>query len=197
MMDQLWMWIVEIVWRAKAGLDVLVHPLNTVHPALAIVALAGGTFLGTSALRKRFVTRRFRRLEAEFTAWRAVREEALERFDDPSRGRQMARNIDQAELNKIYYDYFFEGFLNNLMNTYLPTLFMAAYVNEAFKPAALQGMIGRDAFWTLAGGGRVGGLPLFVLCLLLFWIGWPLLKRRASARADAGRNLADDSGALS
>ena len=197
MMDQLGSWIVEGLWYAKAGLDFLVHPLNTVHPALTIFALAGATFWTTAIFRKRLVTPRFRRLEAEFTAWRSVREEALESFDDPSQGRQMARNIDQAELNKVYYDYFFEGFLNNLMNTYLPILFMAAYVNEAFKPAALQGMIGRDAFWTVSGGGQVGGLPLFVLCLLLFWMGKPLWKRWTAARAPAGRTLADDSGALS
>lgn len=187
MMDTLWMWIVKGVWWIKTGLDTLVQPINAVHPALTIVLLAGLTVWGTSVLRRHLVTRRYRRLEAEFKVWHAVRETALESFDDPSRGRRMAKNIDQAELNKVYYDYFFEGLLNNLMNTYLPILFVAAYVNEAFKPDRLREMIGQEAFVTLSEGAQIGALPLFVGCLIAFWIVKPLLTRAISrCRGDSG-----------
>jgi hypothetical protein len=179
MMDALWMHIVELVLAAKAGLDTLVQPLNAIHPALTVMVLAGVTVLATSEFRKRYKTKRFQRLEEEFHSWFAVRQQALESFETPEKGRQMARNIDQATLNKVYYDYFFEGLLNNLLTTYLPVLCMAAYVNEAFRPENLQQMIGQGSLLSLAGqnGAGISALAWFVLCLTFIWIGKAVLKR--------------------
>jgi len=179
MMDALWMHIVELVLAAKAGLDTLVQPLNAIHPALTIAVLAGVTVLLSSEFKKRFTTKRYQRLEEEFRSWYAVRQQALESFDHPETGKQMARNIDQATLNKVYYDYFFEGMLNNLLTTYLPVLCMAAYVNEAFRPDNLQQMIGQGAILTLFGqnGTAISSLAWFVLCLTTIWIGKAVLKK--------------------
>ena len=39
-----------------------------------------------------------------------LRQEAMA-CEDREKGKALARNIDQAQLNKAYYDYFFEGFV--------------------------------------------------------------------------------------
>lgn len=179
MMDALWMHIVELVLALKAGLDTLVQPLNAIHPALTITVLAGVTVLLTAEFKKRYKTKRFQRLEEEFHSWYAVRQQALESFDHPDQGKQMARNIDQATLNKVYYDYFFEGMLNNLLTTYLPILCMAAYVNEAFRPENLQQMTGQSSLLIISSqdGNGISALAWFVLCLVGVWIGRSALKR--------------------
>lgn len=179
MMDALWMHIVELILAAKGGLDTLVQPLNAIHPALTIAVLAGVTVLLSSEFRKRFKTKRYQRLEEEFRSWFAVRQQALECSDDPAKGRQMAKNIDQATLNKVYYDYFFEGMLNNLLTTYLPVLCMAAYVNEAFKPGRLEQMIGQSSLLTISSqsGTAISSLAWFVLCLVGIWIGKALVQK--------------------
>ena len=61
--------------------------------------------------------------------------------------RAMARNIDQAKLNRVYYDYFFEGLMKTLITTWLPLLLMLAYVNHAFNPAALTRLFARETLF--------------------------------------------------
>ena len=179
MMDALWMHIVELVLAFKAGLDTLVQPLNAIHPALTIAVLAGVTVLLTSGFTKCFKTKRYQRLEEEFHSWFAVRQQALECSDDPAKGKQMAKNIDQATLNKVYYDYFFEGMLNNLLTTYLPVLCVAAYVNEAFRPERLEQMIGQSSLLTISSqnGTALSSLAWFVLCLVGIWIGKSVVQK--------------------
>ena len=179
MMDALWMHIVELVLAAKAGLDTLVQPLNAIHPALTIAVLAGVTVLLSSEFKKRFTTKRYQRLEEEFRSWYAVRQQALECSNDPAKGKLMAKNIDQATLNKVYYDYFFEGLLNNLLTTYLPVLCAAAYVNEAFRPERLEQLIGQGSLLTISSqnGTALSSLAWFVLCLVGIWIGKALVLK--------------------
>ena len=179
-MDTLWFSILALIAHIKSAMDVLLHPLNTVHPALSVTLLAFVSVAFTTMLKKRFTTRRYRRLKEEFQSLYSLRQEALKSFEDPSKGKQLARNIDQASLNKVYYDYFFEGLLNNLITTYVPILCMAAYVNEAFRPEALQEMIGQRALWTLPlpNALQIGALPWFVLCLIVCWLGMWLFKKR-------------------
>lgn len=179
MMDAIWMHIVELILAFKAGLDVLVQPLNALHPAVTISVLAGITLLLTSEFKKRFQTKRYKRLEEEFHYWFAVRQQALNSSNDPAKAKLMAKNIDQATLNKVYYDYFFEGMLNNLLTTYLPILCVAAYINEAFRPENLEQMIGQSSLFIISSqnGSALSPLFWFVLCLLGMWIGKVLLKK--------------------
>lgn len=187
-MDTLWLYILAFISHIKSVMDVLISPLNTVHPALSVTVLAIGTVAFTSTLKKRFTTRRYKRLKEEFESLYSLREEALKNFEDPSEGKRMARNIDQASLNKVYYDYFFEGLLNNLITIYLPVLCMAAYVNEAFQPEALQEMIGQTALVTLPlpKAVQIAALPWFVLCLVGCWLAmWIFKKRRQRAHPES------------
>jgi len=100
--------------------------------------------------------------------------------DDRKKGKAMAKNIDHAHLNKAYYDYFFEGFLNNILTNYLPVLIMAAYVNEAYKPANLMKNYGREYIFKFnTPGGEtilVGGLLWFVLSFLLVHLLWMMVR---------------------
>jgi len=93
----------------------------------------------------------------------------------------MARNIDQAKLNKVYYDYFFEGLLNNVLTTILPILLMAAYVNEAYNPEKLQKLFGRSHVFSISGTGDdpilVGALVWYVLSIILVHVLWAIGKR--------------------
>lgn len=179
MMDALWMKIVQLIMLVESGLDLLLQPVNAIHPGLTIALLAVCTVMATSEFKKRFKTKRYLRLEKEFQHWYAVRQQALEASDDPSKGREMAKNIDQSTLNKVYYDYFFEGLMNNLLTTYIPVLCLAAYINQAFKPEALQQMIGQPAILSLPwqNGTEISGLAVFVFCLAIAWLAKTLLKK--------------------
>lgn len=178
-MDSLWMHIVHTIAALTAGLDYLVQPINAVHPALTIAILAGATIGLTTGLKKRFKTKRYQHLEKEFNYWFAVRQQALESSNDPVKAKLMAKNIDQSTLNKVYYDYFFEGLLNNLVTTYLPILCVAAYINEAFRPENLDQMINQSSLFIISSqnGTAVSPLAWFVLCLLGLWIGKILLQK--------------------
>jgi uncharacterized membrane protein (DUF106 family) len=179
-MDTIWTYILAFISHIQRVMDALISPLNTIHPALSITILAAFTVAVTSVLKKRFTTRRYKRLKEEFESLHSLRQEALKSFEDPSKGKRMARNIDQASLNRVYYDYFFEGLLNNLITTYLPVLCMAAYVNESFQPHALQEMTGQTALLTLPLPNpiQIAALPWFVLCLVGCWLGMWLFKNR-------------------
>jgi len=98
--------------------------------------------------------------------WFNIRQEAMQ-CDDPEKGRLLAKNIDQAKLNKVYYDYFFEGLLNNIVTKYLPILLLLAYVNETYRPANLLKLFGREYVFKL---GHVGEHILFVGSIFWFMI---------------------------
>jgi len=96
--------------------------------------------------------------------------------EDREKGKALAKNIDQAELNKAYYDYFFEGFLKNMLTTILPLLLTAAYVATAYKPENLLKTFGQPHIFRFA---DIGGKPVvisaffwFVISLLVVHILW-------------------------
>ena len=105
----------------------------------------------------------------------------------------MAKNIDRAQLNKAYYDYFFEGFMLSLATKFLPILVLLAYVNEAYQPARLLQLFGQDYIFKLGGGSAgatsVGAAFWYVISLLLIYICWAVAKRRFTRQA-ATRNSA-------
>ncbi len=144
-MDTLWLFILQATQAVMDALNALLDPVNSVHPMLSILLLAVCTVLLVRFLRKHLVTKRYLRLQEEFRNWYHVREEALSAHSDPEKAKCLARNIDKATLNKVYYDYFFEGLLLNLVTTYLPILCMAGYINEAYKPERLQVMLGTSS----------------------------------------------------
>ena len=179
-LDIVWNNIVVAVQYAKNFLDVVVSPLNTLGPAVAIAIIALITVIITKILSKRFKTRRYKELRKQFEYWLGIRQEA-QKCEDPAKARLLTKNIDQAKLNKLYYDYFFEGLLNNLATVYLPIFILLAYINEAYRSSNLAKLFGRDYIFKFGGDpGQpilIGAVFWFVLSLFLIYVGWYIVKK--------------------
>lgn len=175
-MDTLWLKIEAGVQYLRGLLDLAFGPLNAMGPVVAISAIAVVTVLVTKVLTKTIRTRRYAELQKEFIYWRNLREEAM-KAEDSEKGRMLAKNIDQAKLNRVYYDYFFEGLMLSLATKYLPILTFLAYVNETYRPAAMENMFGREVLFYLplsAEPTPVGPVFWFVLSLAALYTGWPM-----------------------
>lgn len=178
--DTLWLKIEALLHYGRSLLDFLFAPLNHLGPAIAISAIALLTVAMTKYLTKRFRTKRYGELKREFLHWFDLRREA-QKCEEPEKARLLAKNIDQAQLNKAYYDYFFEGLLNNIATKYLPFLLLLAYVNEAYRASNLLKLFGRDYIFRF---GYFDGEPLvigavfwFVISIFLSYVGWSLIGK--------------------
>lgn len=159
-------------------LDQLLLPVHEYFgPAAVIIPLAVITVCITKYMNRKFRTKRHKRLEEDFHYWLSVRHEAMQ-CEDRDKGKRLARNIDQAKLNRSYYDYFFEGLLLSLFNTYLPVLMVLSYVNRFYRPGRLLELTGKEYVFRF---GSSSGEPILIgsiflyLCALfstyLLWIG--------------------------
>lgn len=180
LMDIMWFKIVAGAQYLKEFVDILTSPLNQLGPAVAILIMALVTVMITKSLRRVFKTKRYQQLQKEFRHWYNLRQEAL-KCEDPEKAKLLAKNIDQAKLNKVYYDYFFEGLLNNLATKYLPILIVLAYVNQAYHPVNLLKLFGREYIFKFARSGSdpilVGSVFWFILSILLVHLAWYLVKK--------------------
>jgi hypothetical protein len=165
-LDVIWFKIAAGIQVLKDLLDFIFGPLNALGPAVAILAIALVTVVITKCLTKVLKTRRYMELQKEFRHWFNIRQQAM-KHDDPGKARLLAKNIDQAKLNKVYYDYFFEGLLNNIMTKYLPILLLLAYVNETYQPANLLKLFGQEYVFKV---GRLGDNTLLVGSVFWFMI---------------------------
>ena len=189
-LDILWLKIVVGVQFSKHILDVIFGPLNALGPAVAIATIALITVAITKILSKKFKTQRYKELRKQFEYWLGIRQEA-QKCKDPDKARLLAQNIDQAKLNKLYYDYFFEGLLNNLATVYLPIFILLAYINEAYRSSNLAKLFGRDYIFKFGGDpGQpmlIGAVFWFVLSLFLIYLAWYIAKKiyaRYAAQAE-------------
>ncbi|ACV69721.1 hypothetical protein [Desulfohalobium retbaense] len=188
MLDTIWMKIVAVLQAVQGGMDQLLAPVDaTAGPAVSIFLLAVGVVLLTSWFG-RFKTRRYRELEGEFWHWFHVRQAALEAGDGQDDQKSaLAKNIDKAKLNEVYYNYFFEGLLNNLLTRYIPIMLVAGYINTAYRPEALMASTGQKALFALPLGSdpvTVGGVFWYVCCLglaALLRVGLKRARRRGNA----------------
>ncbi len=178
--DTLWLKIEVLIHYGRSLLDFLFAPLNHLGPVIAISAIALLTVTITKYLTKKFRTKRYQELREEFLHWFDLRKEA-QKCEDPEKARLLAKNIDQARLNKAYYDYFFEGLLNNCLTRYLPILLLLAYVNETYRSSNLLRLFGRDYVFRF---GNFDGKPLvigavfwFVISIFLSYLGWSLIGK--------------------
>ncbi len=194
-LDILWLKIVVGVQFAKHILDVIFDPLNALGPAVAIAIIALITVIITKILSKRFKTRRYKELRKQFEYWLGIRQEA-QKCIDPDKARLLTKNIDQAKLNRLYYDYFFEGLLNNLATTYLPIFTLLAYINEAYRSTNLAKLFGRDYIFKFGGDpGQpvlIGAVFWFVLSLFLIYLGWYIVKKICARYAAAPAEQASE-----
>jgi hypothetical protein len=178
--DTLWFRIEFLIHYLRSFLDFLFGPLNSLGPAVAIATMALMTVAVTKYSTKKFKTKRYRKLKKKFVHWYHVRQEAT-RCEDYEKGKLLAKNIDSAKLNKVYYDFFLEGLLNSVLTMYLPILLVLAYVNETYKSAHLLKLSGRDyifRLWSFNGDTlEVGAAFWFVLSLLLIYLCWFLVEK--------------------
>ncbi|WP_163337557.1 hypothetical protein [Desulfopila sp. IMCC35008] len=158
----------------------LLQNFHFLGPALLITLLALGTVAVTKVLSKLIITRRYLELEKEYQHWFQLRQEAMT-CEDREKGRRMARNIDQAQLNRAYYDYFFEGFLLNIVRRIIPIFFMFGFINEFYKAENMVAVFGREYVMQLP---TTSGEPLlagavfwYILSLLGCYLGWAIVGR--------------------
>jgi hypothetical protein len=180
--DIAWLKILVLIHAVVKGLDFLFAPLNPLGPAVAISIIVVLTVASTKLLSRIYITKRYLKLQKEFQNLYNLRKEALA-CKDPEKGKALAKNIDQARLNQVYYDYFFEGLLNSIPTQYLPILIMLAYVNETFKPKNLLENFGQDyilKFINFNGNVvKIGAVLWFVLSMLLVCLAWYVIGKLA------------------
>ena len=178
-LDNLWLKTEGLIHYLRSFLDLIFSPLHIMGPAFAITMIALITVLITKYLTRTFQTKRYLELQKEFQHWFHLRQEAL-KHEDPEKARLLTKNIDQAKLNKAYYDYFFEGLLLSLVTNLLPILIFLAYINEAYKPENLLKLFGREYLFRFGDfEGKpfmVGSVFWFVLSLTLIYVAWAILR---------------------
>lgn len=178
-LDSVWGAIEVFLSRTVVSLDTLLSPLEIFGPGVVIFILAF-IIVGITKLFSRFyVTKRYARLEKDFHHWHSIREEAM-KHPDREKGKALAKNIDQGQLNKAYYDYFFEGLLKNFITTVLPLLLMVAYVTKVYTPQTLLERFGEKWVLSFSFGSsfhvNASSMLWFVVCLIFSFILFAVLK---------------------
>lgn len=189
LLDRIWFRIVDMVAAGVVVLDALFAPLNALGPAPAVSVIALASVALTKLLGRIIPeTRRYKELKQKFLQLVALRREAM-KSEDREKGERLARNIDQAELNQVYYNYFFEGFLRGILTRYIPLFSMLAYVNEAYRPERLTALFGKGYLFKFSGGGEpvlIGGVLWFVVSVLLVYTGWFVCEKVICKRSLPG-----------
>ncbi|WP_321494667.1 EMC3/TMCO1 family protein [uncultured Desulfobacter sp.] len=189
-LDIVWMQIQYGLENVCAALDKLLAPVEVLGPAWVVIILAFATAGITRILSKIYRTRRLKNLKEEFLHWQSVRQVAME-AEDREKGKAMAKNIDQAKLNQVYYDYFFEGLMKNMITTVLPVLLVISYLSRTYTRESLETRFGSQWIFTLGSSPdafQVGTLLWFLLCLpasfILFGLVGFLIKKRKKDTAN-------------
>jgi uncharacterized membrane protein (DUF106 family) len=179
-LDIVWFNIIDFFHYVRTLLDAVFAPINALGPAFTIFTIALLTVIITKFLAGTFKTQRYRELKKEFEHWFNIRQEAL-KCNDSQKAKLLAKNIDQAKLNQIYWDYFLEGFLISLATRLLPIFCFFAYVNEAYKLENLITLFGKEYIFKVKWLNQelffVGAGLWFVLSLLLIYFAWFVIKR--------------------
>ena len=179
-LDIVWFKIIDFFHYISNLLDSIFSPLNSLGPGFTIFTIALLTVVITKILTGTLKTRRYQELKKEFEHWFNIRQEAL-KCDDPEKAKLLAKNIDQAKLNQVYWDYFLEGFLISLVTRLLPIVLFFAYVNNAYKLENLIKLFGREYVFKFKGLNQelffVGAGLWFVLSMLLIYLGWFIIKK--------------------
>ncbi len=190
-LDKLWEQIEIFLSFLVASIDTVFSPLEMFGPGFVIFILAF-LIVGITRLGAHFYeTKRFVSLKKEFEHWHGVREEAM-KHPDREKGKALAKNIDQAKLNKAYYDYFFEGFLKHFVTNVLPILLMASYVTTVYTPQTLLQRFGREWVFSISFGAsfhlNASSFLWFVVCLILSFILFAVFKivvKKRNGKKDA------------
>lgn len=184
-LDTLWEYIMAGAQHLGDGMFYLTQHLHFLGPAPVISVLALFTVGLTKFLDKVIITRRYIELEKAFEDMLKLRQET-QNFQDGEKGARMARNIDKAELNRVYYDYFFEGLLLGIARRIVPIFFMTAFINEYYRPLRLREIFGRGFVLQIPTTSGtpvpIGGVFWYFISLLAGYILWAvgarLLRKR-------------------
>lgn len=185
-LDILWLKIITGFQYTGESLYYVLSSLHFFGPAFVISLLAVITVCITKWLNRVIITKRFIKLEKEFQHWFNLRQEALT-CEDPEIGKRMARNIDQAQLNRAYYDYFFEGLLLGIVRKIIPIFFIFAFINEFYQPEKLTEIFGNPHIFTITStqGEPVPiGAPFwYLISLVSMYLIWWLVKKSMVKKA--------------
>jgi len=178
-LDRVWEPIEAFLNYSVVFIDTLFSPLEIFGPAVVIFFLAFLVVIITRTIARFYVTQRYIRLEKEYQHWQGIREEAM-KHPDGTKGKRLARNVDKAELNKAYYDYFFEGLLKHFIVNVLPILLMVSYITKVYTPQTMLKRFGEKWVFSFSFGSsspiNVSSLLWFVICLILSYILFAVLK---------------------
>ncbi|MFW2368396.1 MAG: hypothetical protein ACN4GW_18425 [Desulforhopalus sp.] len=179
-LDTIWEYIAAGFLSLAETFYSILQNLHFLGPVVLISLLALATVGVTKLLSKLIKTRRYAELEKKFHYWSRLRDEAM-KFEDREKGKRMARNIDQAELNKAYYDYFFEGFMLGIARKIIPIFFMFAFINEFYRTERLLEIFGRGYVLQVpTSGGEVvliGAVFWYIISLFLGYLLWFFVPR--------------------
>ncbi len=162
-LDTIWEYLVAGFILLGDTMFSLMQHLHFLGPVFIISLLGVCTVSLTKLLNRFIITKRYLELEKTYHHWLKLRQEAM-RCQDTVKGSRMARNIDKAELNKAYYDYFFEGFLLGIARKVLPIFFVFAFINEYYRPEKMLRLFGREYVIQIS---SINGEP--VLIGTVFW----------------------------
>ncbi len=180
LLDSAWEMIAAGMDGAVVFVDSLFSPLEIFGPAPVIFLLAFLVVVVTRTMARFYVTKRHLRLEKEFHYWQGIREEAM-KHPDREKGKTLAKNIDQAKLNRAYYDYFFEGLLKHFIVNVLPILLTVSYVTRVYTPRNLSERFDKEWVFSFSFGAsspmHISSLLWFVVCLILSFVLFAVLKK--------------------
>ena len=180
LLDTIWEKIAAGSIAVADGFDALLAPFHFLGPAMIIFLLALLTVLITKSLNRIIITKRYVRLEKKYKHWYDLRQTALI-CEDREKGKALAKNIDQAELNRAYYDYFFEGLLLGFARKIIPILLIVAYINEYFQPERLIERFGQSYIFKFGSSSGepvvIGSIVWYLLSLLIVYLVWYIVNK--------------------
>ena len=187
-LDTMWEYLAAGFLFLADSFYAILQNFHFLGPVVLIFILALGTIGVIKVLTRLITTKRYTELEKKFNYWSSIRDEAM-RSEDREKGKRMARNIDQAELNKAYYDYFFEGFMLGIARKIIPIFFMFAFINEYYRTENLTGLFGQPYIMSLPSSSGepilIGAVFWYIISLFLGYILWFAVSKIA-------RNLTSD-----
>ena len=191
-MDALWGNILIMAQYGASLFDSFLTPFHVFGPLVVMTLLAIMTVAVTKLLNRIIITKRYTRLEKDFQHWFNVRQEAM-KGEDYDKAKRLARNIDQAKLNRIYYDYFLEGFLLGLMRNVLPIFLVCTYINKFYRAEELSRLFGKAYMISIPSTGGepilVGAVFYYIITLLLSYLVWFIISKLATKKVSSPKSL--------
>ncbi|MCP3924164.1 MAG: hypothetical protein GY714_16410 [Desulfobacterales bacterium] len=169
-LDTAWELSYQFLTCSVNFMDRIFSHLEFLGPVFVIFILAFLVVCLSKILKRIYVTKRLVTLKEDFEHWKSLRMEAL-KHPDEDKGKALAKNVDQAKLNKAYYDYFFEGMLKHFATNLIPILLMVSYVTTIYTPETLTERFNEKWVFSFSLGSafqiNVSSLLWFIISIIL------------------------------